>query len=324
MPEISPQRRIKLKVSIFGGAGFIGSRVAKCLLNHGHQVVALVRSQQKGANLAQLGAVIKIGDLNNGDHIKETIRGTNIVINLAVPSYKGRVGYGRVRDISRDFVTYVKNILDEAKQADNIPVILSEGTFIWGDSGDGWHDETSEFKPLGMGRIGELSTPFVQKLIEEKKAPIIRIIAAATYGATGWFEYAVYDLIKKGWYRTFGDGQNVMSFVYIDDVADAYRLAVEKQPIGESFAIVDDHPVKFKEFANCAARAMGKPPVKSMPKWLGNIIVGKVWVEELTMNHRVRNSKAKEKLGWFPAHVSYEQGIPEAIAEIESSHKKES
>lgn len=311
-----------MKVCVFGGAGFIGSRVIRRLLSSGHEVVTLVRSQQKGAELAQLGAVVKFGDLTNQDDIRKAINGTQIAINLAVPSYKGRVGYGRVRTIARDFMVYVQSILDEAKRAGNIPVIISEGTFIWGDSGDGWHDENSTFKPLGMGRIGEFSTPYVQKLMEEKHAPVIRLIAAATYGATGWFEYAMYDLLKKGMYRTFGDGQNVMSFVYIDDVAEAYRLAVEKLPIGESFAIVDDHPVKMKEFASCLAHAMGKPPVKSMPKWIGNILAGKVWVEELAMNHKVRNTKAKEKLGWHPAIVSYEQGIPQAVAEIKSSQHK--
>ncbi|MBI4333929.1 MAG: NAD-dependent epimerase/dehydratase family protein [Chloroflexi bacterium] len=307
-----------MRVCVFGGAGFIGSRVAGCLLSHGHEVVLPVRDPQKVAGLAGQGAVVQTGDLRNQDDVRKALAGCQVAINLAVPSYKGRVGYGRVGAIAGEFMDYVKRILDEAQKAGGIPVIISEGTFIWGDSGTGWHDETSEFKPLGMGRIGEVSTPYVQQLMAEKSAPLIRLIAAATYGATGWFEYAMYDLMKKGWYRTFGDGENVMSFVYIDDVAEAYRLAVEKLPVGESFAIVDDQPVRMKDFANCLSRAMGRPPVKSMPKFIGNLMAGKVWVEELTMTHRVRNTKAKEKLGWRPKYSSYEQGVPVAVKEIES------
>lgn len=310
-----------MKVCVFGGAGFIGSRVITRLLNAGHEVVTLVRSQQKGAELAKRGVVIKVGDMRNREDIRKALDGVGIAINAAVPSYRGRVGLGRVRAIAREFNDYVTSILEEAKRAGDIPVIISEGTFIWGDSGDGWHDEKSKFSPLGMGRIGELSTPYVQKLMEEKKASVIRIIAAAVYGARGWFEYSMYDLMKKGWYRTFGDGQNVMSFVYIDDLADAYALAVEKQPVGESIAIVDDRPVKMNDFANCLARSMGKPSVGSMPTWIARVLAGKVWVEELTMNHRVRNVKAKEKLGWQPKHPSYEQGIPEAVAEIERAQR---
>lgn len=309
-----------MKVCVFGGAGFIGSRVVKRLLQTGHQLVVTLRHPERGAELAKLGASIMPGDLSSRDDIRKAISGTDVIINLAVPSYKGRVGYGRVQTIARQFMTYVGAIIEESRHAGGIPVIISEGTFIWGDSGNGWHDESSAFRPLGMGRIGQLSTPYVRELMDEKKAPIIRIIAAATYGADGWFEYAMYDLMKKGWYRTFGHGQNVMSFVYIDDVAEAYRLAVEKLPVGESFAIVDDHPVKMKDFANRLARTMGKPPVKSLPKWTGNLMAGKVWVEELTMNHRVRNTRARENLGWRPKYASYEQGIPEAVKQIEKIH----
>ena len=115
----------------------------------------------------------------------------------------------------------------------------------------------------------------------------------------------------------YGNGENICSFVYVDDVAQAYRLAVQKMPVGEAFAIVDDHPVTFKAFCNCVARVMGKPPVKSMPVWVGKLLSGQVVVEELTMNCRARNTKAKQELGWRPAYPSYEYGIPRAIAEIE-------
>ncbi len=305
-----------MKVCVFGGAGFIGSRIVRRLSCSGHKVVTLVRNQQKAAELTQLGADVRIGDLRNRDDVREAMHGAEVVINVAVPPYEGRMGLKRVRRIAREFMECVKNILDQAERDGNTPVIISEGTPMWGDSGDGWHDEGSEFKPLGTGRIGEFSTPYLDRKIKEG-APIIRIVPAPTYGAGSWFDFAVCDLIKKGWFRTFGDGQNAQSFVHVDDLAEAYRLAAEKLPLGESFAIADDQPVKFREFANCVARAIGKPPVRSMPRWIGTLMVGQVWVEELTMNHKVRNAKAKEKLGWQPKFASCEQGVPEAVAEIE-------
>jgi nucleoside-diphosphate-sugar epimerase len=305
-----------MKVCIFGGAGFIGKRIVKCLLNNGHEVIALVRNPQKGTLLSQMGVVVRNGDLKNPEDIRGAMAGAQVAISVAVPPYLGHLGLRRVHAMAKEYMRNVKNVLDEARQAGKIPVILSEGTLIWGDSGNGWHDETSEFKPWGTGRIGELSTPHTMKMIEEG-APIIRIIAGLTYGAGSWFEHIIYKLMKKGWFRTYGDGQNIFSFVYVDDVAEAYRLAVEKMPIGKAFAIVDNHPVKFRDFCNCVARVMGKPPVKSMPVWIGNLISGQVMVEDLIMNCRVRNTKAKEQLGWHPTRVSYEQGIPEAVAEIE-------
>jgi nucleoside-diphosphate-sugar epimerase len=308
-----------MKVCVFGGAGFIGSRIVRCLLKSGHEVVTLIRNKQKGARLSQLGATVIIGDLSNRDDIRKAMNGADVVINTAIPSYKGRMGLGRARAIARQHFNNVRNILEEAKRYRNIPAIISEGTLVWGDSGNDWLDESSELKPSGMGRVGELAVPYVQNLITENKAPIIRISPCAVYGAGSWFENSLYALMKKGWFRTFGDGQNILSFVYVDDLAEAYRLATEKQPLGELFAIADDCPIKFRDFANYVAHTMGKPPVGSMPKWIGNIIAGKAMVETLTMNHKVRNTKAKTQLGWEPKYPTYKEGIPIALAEIEKS-----
>ncbi len=305
-----------MKISIFGGAGFIGSRIVKRLRNSGHEVVAVVRNPQKGDVLAQMGATVKIGDLKNREDVRGAIAGADAVINVAVPYYLGRVNLKRVRAMADEFMGNVKNVVEEAQKAGNIPVILSEGTPIWGDSGDGWHDEASKFSPLNMGRIGELSTPYTMQMIE-KGAPIIRIVSGLTYGAGSWFEHVVYKLMGRGWFRTYGDGENICSFVHVDDVAEAYRLAAEKRPVGEAFAVVDDHPVKFRDFCNHVAETMGKQPVKSLPLWLGRAMSGQVVVEELTMNCRVRNAKVKSHLGWKPKYPTCKEGIPAAIAEIE-------
>lgn len=305
-----------MKVCIFGGAGFIGSRIVKCLLAHGHQVVALVRNPQKAAKLSHLGAVLRQGDLANLEDIRNAMSGADVAINVAVPPYLGRIGLTRVRAMAKEYMRNVKNVFDEAQLARNIPTILSEGTLIWGDSGNGWHNETSLVSPWGTGRIGELSTPYTMRLIEEG-APIVRIVSGLVYGAGSWFEHIIYKLMRRGWFRMYGDGENIFSFVHVDDVAEAYRLAVEKLPLGQAFAVVDDEPAKFKDFCNYVARSMGKPPVKSMPIWLATILSGLVVVEEMTMNCRVKNVKVKEKLGWLPRYASYQNGIPEAVAEIE-------
>lgn len=311
-----------MRVCVFGGGGFIGSRVARCLANGGHEVVALVRSEQKGASLAQMGVHVRYGDVRNVDDVRSAIAGVDMVINVAVPSYRGRLGLRRVKAIAKQHMANVSTILREAQRAGDIPVVVSEGTLIWGDSGEGWLDETAAFNPLGMGRVGEWSTPHVQKLIAERNAPIIRMVPGMVYGAGSWFEHAVYGLMAKGWFRTFGDGQNVVSCVYVDDIAEAYRLAVEQAPLGEAFAIVDDHPVRFKDFANCVACVLGKPPVKSMPLWLGRLLAGRAMAETLTVNQSVKNAKAKARLGWNPRRVSCEQGIPEAVAEIETTRAR--
>jgi nucleoside-diphosphate-sugar epimerase len=126
-------------------------------------------------------------------------------------------------------------------------------------------------------------------------------------------------MMRKGWFRVIGDGQNMVSYVHVDDVADAYRLAVEKLPAGESFALVDDEPCLSLDFLNFVAIQLGRPPVKSVPKWVAGVFAGHVVAESLTVSCRVKNEKAKDLLGWRLTHPTYEEGVPAAISEIESS-----
>ncbi len=86
-----------MKVCVFGGAGFIGSAIIKCLLKNGYEVAALVRSQQKGIGLAQMGVAVKYGDLQNREDIRKALNGSQIAINASVPNYQGRLALGRVR-----------------------------------------------------------------------------------------------------------------------------------------------------------------------------------------------------------------------------------
>ncbi|MFB3072890.1 MAG: NAD-dependent epimerase/dehydratase family protein, partial [bacterium] len=175
------------------------------------------------------------------------------------------------------------------------------------------------YNPKGFARIGSPATEFAIRAAEENNLSLIRMLPGGVYGAGSWFKESVYRLVKRGWFRVFGDGQNVLSYVHVDDVAEAYRLAAERLPVGEAIALVDDEPTKTVDFANFVAEQMGRPPVKSLPKWVGAMVAGGVVAEALTMNCKVRNRKAKELLGWRPKYPTYREGIPAAIAEIERS-----
>lgn len=54
-----------------------------------------------------------------------------------------------------------------------------------------------------------------------------------------------------------------------------------------------------------------------MPGWLGKIFSGQVVMEELTINCKVKNTKAKTQLGWKPKYPTYKEGIPAALTEIQ-------
>jgi len=309
-----------MKVFVFGGTGFIGSRIVKCLVQTGHAVSALARTHEKAETLKQMGASPHLGDLDKRETIRDVIKGSELIINAAFPFFLGRMTMGRVRRDSQEGFNQMKNLLDTISEIGKIPVILTEGSMAFGDSQSNWLDENSPYKfDKGHGRLLQFSAPYAQRMMTEKKLSIITMSLSGAYGPGTWFKESLYSYIKKGRGMVVGDGRNVWSFVHVDDVAEAYRLVVEKLPIGQTFTLADDEPCTYVDFANFIADQLGKPHVKRMPKWIANILLGSVLSEAMTMNQKVKNTKAKTQLGWKLKYPSYRVGIPAAIAEIETS-----
>ncbi|MEW6142104.1 MAG: NAD-dependent epimerase/dehydratase family protein [Chloroflexota bacterium] len=309
-----------MKVFVLGGTGFIGSRVVRTLVQSGHHVTALARRPEKAAFLEGLGAVAKYGDLEQPQTIPEAIKGCEVIVNAACPSFLGRFTMKRVRRDRERALIQAKNLLEAVVQFNKVPVIFTEGTMLRGDSGDGWLDEKSPYRlDKAYGRLAELRVPYVQKMEQQHRLPLITVMITGAYGPGSWFKQSVYDYMKRGWFRIFGDGRNVWSLVHVDDVAEAYRLIVEKLPVGQSFVVADDEPCTMLELANFVVRQIRKPPVKHFPRWLGGIMLGSVLLEALTMNQRSRNTKAKKELGWKLKYPTYREGIPAVIKELEGA-----
>src|SRR3954453_22997662 len=72
-----------MKAFVTGGTGFIGERLVKRLRDRGDDVVALVRSREKGAKLEQMGATLVEGDLSSSYALHSGVTGCEAVLHVA-------------------------------------------------------------------------------------------------------------------------------------------------------------------------------------------------------------------------------------------------
>ncbi|HEX2168636.1 MAG TPA: hypothetical protein VHG09_15475, partial [Longimicrobiales bacterium] len=78
------------------------------------------------------------------------------------------------------------------------------------------------------------------------------------------------------------------------------------------YNIVDDEPAPVSSWIPAAAAAMGAPPPRKVPRWLGRLFAGEAFTVMMTEVRGASNAKAKRELGWQPHHASWREGFVEA------------
>jgi nucleoside-diphosphate-sugar epimerase len=122
------------------------------------------------------------------------------------------------------------------------------------------------------------------------------------------------ELLRERKFPLVGSGAGVWSFVHIADAAEATVAAVTRGRPGSIYNIVDDDPAPVAEWLPVAADAMGAPPPRHVPRWLGRLFAGEAGAVMMTEVRGASNEKAKRELGWRPRHTSWREGFAEATA----------
>lgn len=119
------------------------------------------------------------------------------------------------------------------------------------------------------------------------------------------------EAIRKRQFPIVGSGGAVWSFIHVDDGAEATAIAIEKGEPG-IYNIVDDNPAPVKDWLPRVADVVGAKPPRHFPKWLGRVFAGEMGVMMMTELRGSSNEKAKRELGWRPQHPAVWDGLRNA------------
>ncbi len=99
-----------MKVLVTGGTGFIGPKVVHALRAQGREVRALVRSLERGAGLARLGAELAAGDVTDPTSLRAAVAGCTHVVHLVA------IIKGSPSDFDRVMTQGTKHLVAAAKE----------------------------------------------------------------------------------------------------------------------------------------------------------------------------------------------------------------
>jgi dihydroflavonol-4-reductase len=308
-----------MKILVTGATGFVGSAVARALLRHGHEVIGLVRGLERAQSLEEDGASLVAGDMHRPESYRPLVRQVDAVIHAAQEKPLGRWTRRKIEAMHSSDALMTRTLANECLRRDK-RLIYTSGALAHSGGNDTWIDGSTPLRPCLLARGHAEMVRELMHLRRRRGLQAMVITPGFVYGPGGILQTMV-DLLRRGRYRMIGEGANLWSMVHVDDLAEAYALAVEHGQTGANYVIGDEDPLTRRAAINRVTAALGLPPVGHAPNWLAGLMLGFPLVEALNASIRVRSDRAKRELGWAPRYVSFAEGLPHALRDL---HRGES
>ena len=253
--------KIKKKILILGGTGFIGSHLLKKCSNLGWDVTCASLSLPTKNKRVKKVKYCKV-DLTNYYSVKKKLRTPfNYVVNLA--------GYINHSNSKKDYKKIMKEHFYSVK---NLIKIIPRGNlerFVQIGSSDEYglekapQSEKIRLSPRSSYSLAKARTAkFLKKIYQKEKYPYAIARLFLTYGPgqgkNRFIPQIIYGCLRDKKFPTTS-GKQIRDFCYIDDTVSAIILILtRKKAIGEVFNVATGIPVKIKKINNLINKIVGK------------------------------------------------------------------
>ena len=292
-----------MRIFLTGATGFIGSALVPELIEAGHQVIGMTRSDAGAQALTAAGAQVYRGTLEDADNLRAGAETADAVIHLA---------------FDHDFSNFVENCekdkraiaaLGSALAGSDRPLLITSGTGM-GSRDDGEPATEDVFNTrhpnprmasemagnalleagvnVSVMRLPQVHNPFKQGLI----TPLVQIVR------------------EKGVSAYVEDGRNRWPAGHLSDVARLYRLAIEKGERGARYHAVGEEGVSARDIAEALGRGL-KVPVMSITREQAPAYFG--WMTVFAaLDMPASSAQTQKRLGWRPAGPTLLSDLNEA------------
>ena len=294
-----------MRVFVTGASGWIGSAVVHELVEAGHQIVGLARSDGTAAALAAAGVEVRRGSLDDLDSLRAGAEDSDGVIHLAFKhDFSDFAGAGCTE---RAAVETIGNALEGSDR----PFLFASGVALLAPGRVATEHDASQMSGPDAPRGGseELAFRYAERAVRSvslRFAPTVH-----GYGDHGFVSTLVRIAREKGVSGHVGDGSNRWPAVHRWDAARMVSLALEKAPAGSAVHGVGEEGVPTRTIAEVIGRHLDVPVVSVAPGdasdhfgWIGTFF---------SLDVPASSSHTQHLLGWSPTH-------PGLVDDLEAGH----
>ncbi len=286
-----------MKFVVTGGAGFIGSHIAKSLINEGHTVTIIDNlNTGKIENLKEILNQVDFvkGDIRDIELLKNKLKDVDGVFHEAALA-SVQESFSKIKEYTDVNVGGTENILKLAKEF-GFKVVYASSSSIYGNPVKIPIEENDPKNPIN---------PYAQTKLDDENLATkyaqngVRVIGLRYFNVFGERQSQTYAGVIKKFVKKVrnneppiinGDGQQTRDFVYVGDVVQANILAMKSNVDHGFFNIGTNSTITVLELANLIIDSFGLSlkPVHG-PELPGDVKITKADI-----------SRAQKMLNWQP------------------------